>query len=60
MKYANLIHAIGVIVVVLYSVMKIFDLGGGYINVDVLLTLGFLLGYVGQSMKVKLLRKENK
>jgi len=60
MKYANVIHSLGAIVVIIYAIMKIFHLGQGQINVNLLLALGFLLGYIGQSWKIRLLEKEIK
>ncbi len=60
MKYANLLHASGAVVVIIATTMKIFHLD--LVNSNLLLTLGFLLGYIGQSYKIKLLEariKEN-
>ena len=58
MKYANLIHATGAIIVITYAIMKIAHIGHEYINVNILLTLGFLVAYIAQSMKVRLLEKK--
>lgn len=57
MKIDRIIHAIGVVVIVIYAFMLISNFGQNYINRDLLLALGFLLGYIGQSMKVKSLEK---
>jgi hypothetical protein len=60
MNYANVIHSLGAIVVIIYAIMKIFHLEHEQINVNLLLTLGFVLGYFGQSWKIRLLEKEIK
>ncbi|GCC53720.1 hypothetical protein SanaruYs_39680 [Chryseotalea sanaruensis] len=53
MKIDRIIHATGVIVILIYAIMTIFNFGQDYIDINLLLTLGFLLGYIGQSMKIK-------
>ena len=60
MKYLNIIHAIGAIIIIIYALLKITHIGHDYINVNILLTLGFLIGYIVQSMKVRLLEKQIK
>ena len=60
MKYANSIHSFGAIVVILSAAMKIFHFGEDQINTGYLLILGFVLGYLAQSWKIRLLEKELK
>lgn len=60
MKYAKLIHATGAVVVIIFAIMKVLHIGQDYIDINALLTLAFLLAYIGQSWKVKLLETQVK
>jgi hypothetical protein len=60
MKYANAMNSLGAIVVVISAILKIFHLAEDQINLNLLLISGFLLGYIGQSWKLRLLEKEIK
>ncbi len=60
MKYLNLIHSVGALIVIAYAIMKIAHIGLDYNNINIVLTLGFLIAYIAQSMKVRLLEKELK
>ena len=56
MKYANLLHNVGAIVVILYGVLKIFRVEEA--NTGFLLLLGFLMAYFAQSWKIHLLERK--
>jgi hypothetical protein len=57
MKYANGLHAGGAVVVILYSLIKIFHFDI-MVNPTLILISGLLLAYAGQSLKVRILQKE--
>ena len=58
MKYANVMNSLGAIVVIISAALKIFHLGEVQMDLNLLLLSGFLLGYLGQTWKIKLLEKE--
>jgi hypothetical protein len=60
MKYANAIHYLGAIVVIIYALLKIFHLAPEQINLNILVAVGFFLSYIGQSWKVRILKQKNK